>query len=51
MMNLTYSFGFKHYIYDHIYSKIGYSFYLVDPKKTMFEEVSKVPRYVEGVWF
>jgi hypothetical protein len=36
-------------IFNNITSKIGYLFYLVNPTKCMFENVERVPRYVEEV--
>ena len=49
MMNLTHIASLSYSAFDHIYSKVGYLFYIVNPKESMFEEVSKVPRYVEEV--
>ena len=49
MMNSNHIVCFSFYVFDHIYWKIGHLFYLVNPYKTMFEEVLVVPRYVEGV--
>ena len=49
MITSNYTFGLSYYVSDRIYSKIGYLFYLVNPEKTMFEKVSKVPRYEQEV--
>ncbi|XP_054156015.1 alkylglycerol monooxygenase-like [Oppia nitens] len=35
---------------NYIYQRIGYLFYLVDPRQCMFEHVYQVPRYVEEMF-
>ena len=36
-------------LFDYIIKRIGYLFYLVNPRDCMFENVENVPRYVEQV--
>ena len=46
-MDLLIEYSFN--LFNYVVARIGYLFYLVNPKDCMFENVDDVPRYVAEV--